>query len=169
MEINPFRVAEKIAIEAGYQYEKINDQVWRFLFTGRHLSEIDVVAVWQGQLFVLGAVITPNPLTPNSGSQVAQIMEQMLILNDRLDYVKIGFNREQRIAVRADLSTRTLDAQELRQLIDQVAASADFVYGAIKSFLHDGGAEVSKNAAPIGGGGTNSGGDKNTLTQTARA
>ena len=135
MEINPFRVAEKVAVDAGYQYEKVSDQVWRFLFTGRHLTEIDVVTVWQGQLFVLGAVITTQPLALTQPDQAARMIEEILILNDRLDYVKVGINREQRIVVRADLSTRTLDAQELRQLIEQVAASADFVYGAIKSFL----------------------------------
>lgn len=131
MENNPFAVAQKVAADSGYQYEELDPQIWRFLFAGKHMPEIDVIAVWQGQLFILGAILTSRQFLRES----MQFMEQLLFLNNNLDRVKIGYNHENMLFVRVDLSVRNLDPQEFKDALDQVSAATDFVYGAIKPFL----------------------------------
>lgn len=128
---NPFEVAKEVATQYSYEYEEVNDTIWRFLFAGKHMAEIDVIAVWQGQLFILGAILVARQFLRENG----ELMEQLLLLNNNLDRVKIGYNHENMLFVRTDLPLRTMDAAELKEALDQVSAATDYVYHSIKPFL----------------------------------
>ncbi|MFZ5806201.1 MAG: hypothetical protein ACOY3I_03195 [Verrucomicrobiota bacterium] len=128
---DPFAIAQEVSEKTGYQYEKISDHVWKFLFTGRHMLEIDVLAVWQGQLFIFGAIVVSQQML--NGDK--KLSNELLLLNNNLDRVKIGFNQENMLFVRSDISVRTLDFQEFKDNMDQVAAATDYIYGLIKPYL----------------------------------
>lgn len=131
MDNDPFIIAQEISSKTGYQYEKLSDNVWKFLFTGRNMAEIDVLAVWQGPLFILGAIVTAR----HHLSQDQKLLDELLLLNNNLDRVKVGFNQENMLFIRVDLSTRTIDFQEFKENIDQVAAATDYVYSVIQPYF----------------------------------
>jgi hypothetical protein len=127
----PFTIAEQVAKQAGYQYEQLNDRVWKFLFTGRHMKEIDVLAVWQGHLFILGVIMASRQYLKES----TPLLEHLLLLNNNLDRVKIGYNSEHMLFVRVDLSLRMMDAQEFKEALDQVSAAADYIFSIIQPYI----------------------------------
>lgn len=131
MSSDPFAIAQEVSEKTGYQYEKVSDNVWKFLFTGRHMPEIDVLAVWQGQLFIFGAIVASKQSF--NGDQ--KLSDELLLLNNNLDRVKIGFNQESMLFVRSDVSVRTLDFQEFKDNMDQVAAATDYIYGIVKQYF----------------------------------
>ena len=63
------------------------------------------------------------------------MMKKLLGLNEQLDRVKIGLDKEGDVFVRIDLSIRILDKQELKENLDQAAAAANDVFAALKPFL----------------------------------
>jgi hypothetical protein len=56
-------------------------------------------------------------------------MRQLLKLTMALDKVKIGLDDDDNLMVRIDLSTRTMDAEELSAALDQLGAAADETHG----------------------------------------
>ena len=63
------------------------------------------------------------------------MLQKLLRLNEDLDRVKIGIDQSGDVFVRIDLSVRTVDAQELKENIKQLAAATDEVFAAIKPFI----------------------------------
>ena len=141
---DPFALALQLSEQTGYQYEKVDDRVWKFLFTGKYLAEIDVLAIHQPPLFILGALIVPRQQLKDE----PKLADTLLLLNNNLDRVKIGFNQDDVLFVRIDLSVRIVDVQELKDNIDQVSAAADYVYGAIQPYLIEQAEESREEPAP---------------------
>ncbi|MFH1067406.1 MAG: hypothetical protein V1746_05860 [bacterium] len=129
MATEPFSIVEAVAKETGYHFRKINDRVCKFLFSGERFKAIDVLVVWQGSLLVLGSVLASKYTGEN-----ARLAHELLVLNNNLDRVKVGVNQEGMLFVRVDVSIRTLDQQEFKENLDQIAAAADYVFGIIQAY-----------------------------------
>jgi hypothetical protein len=117
--------------EAGYSYAKAADSVWTVDFHGKALPEFKLIATTNQDLVILFVIVAEKKdikLTPEA-------MLKLLRLNDNLDRVKIGIDKEGDLFVRVDLSARALDGKEFKQNLDQVAAAADEVFAAIKPFI----------------------------------
>lgn len=128
------KVSAKIASlleSSGYSYTKAADSVWAIPFEGKALSKFDVVASTEQDMLVLFVIVAKA----KSLRVTPELMRSMLKLNGDLDRVKIGIDKDGDAFVRIDLSVRTLDTQEFKSNIEQVAAGADEVYTAIRPFV----------------------------------
>lgn len=116
---------------SGYTYAKAADGVWAISFEGKSLSKFNVIASAQPEILVLFTIVVEKKdlkLTPEA-------MQRLLKLNSDLDRVKIGIDKEGDLFVRVDLSVRALDAREMKENIEQVAAATDEVFAAMKPFV----------------------------------
>ncbi|HVF92066.1 MAG TPA: YbjN domain-containing protein [Blastocatellia bacterium] len=114
--------------ESGYAYTKAADSVWAVAFEGKSLPKFNVVASTQQDVLVLFTIVAEKKnlrLTPES-------MQRLLQMNGDLDRVKIGIDKDGDLFVRIDLSIRVLDARELKENIEQVAAATDLVFSAMR-------------------------------------
>ena len=117
--------------ETGYSYSKAADTVWSIQFEGKSLPNFNVIASAPKDVLVLFTVVAKKDtlkLTPDA-------MQKLLQLNSRLDRVKIGIDEDGDLFVRTDLSVRVLDAREMKENIEQVAAATDVVYAAVRSSI----------------------------------
>jgi len=121
---------------SGYNYKKApkSDSVWSVDYTGKSLPSYKVVIAVQGNLLVIFVTVARKRHLPMTND----FMLKLLRFNHSLDRVKVGIDDDGDLAVRTDLSVRTLDSEELKLNVDQVAASADAVYADIKQDLVDG-------------------------------
>jgi hypothetical protein len=116
---------------SGYAYTKAADGVWAISFKGKSLPSFNVVASVQPEILVLFTIVVEKKelkLTPEA-------MQRLLKLNSDLDRVKIGIDKEGDLFVRVDLSTRLLDAREMKENVEQVAAATDEVFAAMRPFI----------------------------------
>jgi hypothetical protein len=119
----------------GYSYTQppSHPDVWRVDRTARTLKDVRVVlaASSDGDLLVIFVIVAKKQdmqLTP-------EFMATLLRLNHTLDHVKVGIDGDGDLFVRTDVTNRMLDAQELKNQIEQVAASANEVYEAAQPNL----------------------------------
>lgn len=117
--------------ESGDSYTKAADNVWTIAFKGKALPEFNVIATTGQDMLVLMAIVAKKKtlkVTP-------KMLQKLLRLNEDLDRVKIGIDQSGDVFVRVDLSVRTVDAQEFKENIEQLAAATDEVFAAMKPFI----------------------------------
>jgi len=117
--------------QSAYHYTKKSDSVWYIDYNGGTLGNYRVVGAAGQGLLVIFVTIAPKAAL----GDMAEITYKMVRLNDDLDRVKVGIDRDGDAFVRADVSIRALDGVELKAYVDQVAASAEEAYAAIKPYL----------------------------------
>jgi hypothetical protein len=120
--------------QSDYSYSRKTSNVWTIDFRGKSFPNFKVVISTGTDLVVMFVTVVSKKdlqVTPEA-------MQTLLKLNNNLDRVKIGFDSDDDISVRIDLSDRVLDLQELKTNVEQLAASADVVYGAMVPFLNAG-------------------------------
>lgn len=126
----PPAILARLLDQAGYPYTKVKENIWAIPFEGKKLPQFNLGATTQQDVAVLFVVVAEKAdfrLSP-------ELMLKLLQLNAALDRVKVFVDDDGDASVRVDLSVRRLDVEELKVNIEQVAASADKVYEAIKPF-----------------------------------
>lgn len=116
---------------SGYNFTAKTDTVWYAEWHGTTLKNFRIVLAVEGDLMVAFVTAATKPqfqVTP-------EFLQTLLKFNNSLDFVKVGLDRDGDIFVRSDSSIRTLDAQAFKEIVDQVAASADAVYAGIGPYL----------------------------------
>lgn len=117
--------------ETGYSYSKAADNVWAIAYEGKSLPKFNVVATVHEDILVLFTIVAEK----NSLRLTPDVVQRLLQLNGDLDRVKIGVDKDGDLFVRTDLSIRVLDAREMKENIEQVAAATDVVYAAVRSSI----------------------------------
>jgi hypothetical protein len=130
-EKTPAAKVARLLEESGYTYAKAQDNIWVIAFKGKALSDFNVIVTTEQDVVVLFVIVAEKKNT----RVTADLMQMLLKLNGDFDRVKIGFDKDGDTFVRIDLGARVLDAQEFKVNVEQVAASADEVFSAIKPFL----------------------------------
>jgi hypothetical protein len=125
---------EKIAgllDQSGDSYTKVNENTWTIKFKGKALSDFNVFisSTPEGVLVVLVIVAEKKNLKGNPPEMMYKL------LKFGADFVKIGLNDYDDLFVSAELPTRTLDLQEFKDVVDQVAAAADQVYAIVRPYM----------------------------------
>ncbi len=115
---------------AGYQYTKKSDTVWYVSKHGDALGDFKVIGANEGDLLVVFVTVA-RKAHMQMGMDLAA---KMLSLNNDLDQVKIGIDNDGDAFVRTDISIRILDKEALKAVIEQVGASAEETYKAIKPY-----------------------------------
>ena len=122
----------QILERSGYTYKKAANNVWVANFKGDSLTDIHVIVTSAEGLIVMGVVVAEK-----SAMQVTpEMMRKLLKLTHEIDRVKIGFDNDDDLFVRAEVSARLFDLEEFKFDMQQVAAASDKVHAAIKPFVN---------------------------------
>jgi hypothetical protein len=116
---------------SGYTYKKAADNVWVVSFKGNSLADINVFVTSAEGLIVMGTVVAEKgrmQVTP-------EMMRRLLKLAHEIDRVKIGFDSDDDLFVRSEVSARLFDLEEFKSDMQQVSAASDKIHAAIKPFL----------------------------------
>lgn len=130
---DPQTVAKLVQIleRSGYTYKKAADNVWLVNFKGDSLADINVIVTSAEGLIVMGVVVAEKSamrVTP-------EMMRKLLKLTHEIDRVKIGFDNDDDLFVRSEVSARLFDLEEFKSDMQQVAAASDKIHAAIKPFV----------------------------------
>ena len=118
---------------------KVKDGVWTLDFNGKQLPKFKLVVtaaekdVGKDGHGIITARVNPVPrdqLPRNRATLTAAILKA----NSDFDYVKIGFDGDGDIFVRADIPPGA-DVASFKTIVEQTAAAADAFYGRIKQYL----------------------------------
>ncbi len=109
--------------------------VWSIHFTGKHLTDIKVILAVSEEpgsnLLVVFVTVVEKRRLPVT----TDFMEKLLSENHQLDRVKIGYDADGDLFVRADANLRVVDETEMKEIVDQVYKSADELYGIVSPSL----------------------------------
>ncbi len=122
---------DRLLKRSGYTVSKKSDSVWTVDYHGKQLGDFKVIIATESGLVVVFVIVA---------HQADILMDQdlamaMLKLNHNLDRVKVGIDDDGDAFVRADENVRVLDQAEFKDCVEQVAASADETYAAMKPYL----------------------------------
>lgn len=128
-------VLEKIARlldQSGYSYTKVDEGVWTVKFKGKAFSDFNVMIFPAADTLVVMVVVAEKK---SMKGNPPEMMYKLLKSNFNADFVKIGLDDDDDFVVRADLRIRTLDLQEFKETVEQVAAFADQVFTTVRPFM----------------------------------
>jgi hypothetical protein len=121
----------QILERSGYTYKKAADNVWLVNFKGDSLADINVIVTSNEGLIIMAVVVAEKSamrVTP-------EMMRKLLKLTHEIDRVKIGFDNDDDLFVRSEVSARLFDLEEFKSDMQQVAAASDKIHAAIKPFV----------------------------------
>ncbi|HKQ04629.1 MAG TPA: hypothetical protein VJ464_05825 [Blastocatellia bacterium] len=130
---DPQTVAKLAGIleRSGYAYKKAADNIWVVNFKGNSLADVNVIVTSAEGLVVMAVVVAQK----STMKVTPEMMYKLLKLTHDIDRVKIGFDSDDDLFVRSEVSTRLFDLEEFKFDMQQVAAASDQIHAAIKPFL----------------------------------
>jgi hypothetical protein len=116
---------------SGYPYRKAGDNVWAVTFKGTFLTEMNVFITSAGKLVIIGAVVAQK----KSMRLNSEATSKLLRLAYDLDQVKIGFDKDEDLFLRAELSLKCLDVDDFKAILEQVFVGVERAHETIKPYL----------------------------------
>ena len=133
---SPAEKLEALIKTSGYTSSKVSDNVWTIDFTGKQLPKFKVILSASGKDKDGIVVIFANPAEKSRLPSTANFMMLLLKANHDFDYVKVGIDGDGDVFVRADIPD-SVDGAYFKNLVEQVAAATDQLYGRIKPLLRN--------------------------------
>ena len=121
----------QILEKSGYPYKKAADNVWVIAFKGRSMADISLLVTSVENLIIVGAVVAPK----NAMKVGPEMMFKVLRLVHDIDRVKIGFDNDEDLFVRAEIDSKCFEVEDFKAVVDQVSVGADKIHAAVKSYL----------------------------------
>ena len=121
----------QILEQSGYPYKKAADNVWVVSFKGKSKSDIQIFVTSAENLIVMGTIIAAKA----SMKVTPDLMFKLLRIVHDIDRVKIGFDDDEDLFLRAEVTNKCFDVEIFKSSMDQIAAGTDKVHAAIKSSL----------------------------------
>jgi len=116
---------------SGYEYKTHKADVWSIMFNREHLKDFKVVLSTNEDMLVVFVTVVKKSQMPVT----TEFRGTLLSFNHTLDRVKVGLDDDGDLFVRSDSTCRILDSEEFKVQVQQVAASANEVYGKISSSI----------------------------------
>jgi hypothetical protein len=117
----------------GGPYTKAAEAVWVVPFKGKALSGFDVyvAASSDSNLLIMGVTVAKK-----QNLKLSQpLLYRLLKYNNAADYVKVGFDDDDDLFIRAEMNAKTADFQSFKEVLEQVGAAADELYAQVKPSL----------------------------------
>lgn len=121
----------QILERSGYPYRKAGDNVWVVSFKGKSKPDIQVFVTSAENLIVMGTVVAAKA----SMKVTPELMFKLLRIVHDIDRVKIGFDDDEDLFLRAEVTNKCFDVESFKSSMDQISAGTDKVYAAIKTSL----------------------------------
>lgn len=120
---------ERVLAASELKYTSAGAGVWVIRRQGENLKYFQVVLYTEGaSLFTEVIVARGKSLNLDSAKPV------VLRLSKELDYVKVGFDKDDDVFVRNEIPLKSLDVEQLKTSLDKVAKAADKVYVEVRQF-----------------------------------
>jgi hypothetical protein len=117
--------------QTGYTYTTHNATTWSIDLNKKNLGKVKVILSTGSDILVTFVIVAKKP----NIQKTPQLMDALLTANHDYDYTKIGLDKDGDMFVRIDMPLRTLDATELKAVIDQVANASDEVYAKVARWI----------------------------------
>jgi hypothetical protein len=117
--------------QTGYTYTTHNATTWSIDLTKKNLGKTKVILSTGSEILVTFVIVAKKAAI----QKTPQMMEALLTANHDYDYTKIGLDKDGDMFVRIDMPLRSLDATELKSIIDQVANASDEVYAKVARWI----------------------------------
>jgi hypothetical protein len=131
---SPAEKLEALIKASGYTSSKVSDNVWTIDFSGKQLPKFKVILSASGKDKDGIVVVFANPAEKSRLPSTANFMLLLLKANHDFDYVKVGIDGDGDVFVRADIPDG-VDGGYFKNIVEQVAAATDQLYGRIKPLL----------------------------------
>src|SRR5262249_17119942 len=113
--------------DTGYGYNTHNATTWSIDLNRKHLGKTKVILSTGSDILVTFVIVAKKAAI----QKTPQMMNALLTANHDYDYTKIGLDKDGDMFVRIDMPLRSVDAAELKSIIDQVANASDEVYAKV--------------------------------------
>ena len=117
--------------QTGYGYTTHNATTWSIDLNRKHLGKTKVILSTGSEILVTFVIVAKKAAI----QKTPQMMEALLTANHDYDYTKIGLDKDGDMFVRIDMPLRSLDATELKSVIDQVANASDEIYAKVARWI----------------------------------
>jgi hypothetical protein len=117
--------------QTGYTYTTHNATTWSIDLTRKNLGKMKVILSTGSDILVTFVIVAKKAAI----QKTPQMMEALLTANHDYDYTKIGLDKDGDMFVRVDMPLRTIDATELKSIVDQVANASDEVYAKVARWI----------------------------------
>jgi hypothetical protein len=117
--------------QTGYAYTTHNPTTWSVDLTRKNLGKVKVILSTGSDILVTFVIVAKKAAI----QKTPQLMDTLLTANHDYDYTKIGLDKDGDMFVRIDMPLRTVDAAELKSVIDQVANASDEVYAKVATWI----------------------------------
>ena len=117
--------------QTGYAYNTHNPTTWSIDLTRKNLGKVRVILSTGRDILVTFVIIAKKAQI----QKTPQLMDKLLTAHHDYDYTKIGLDKDGDMFARIDMPLRTVDATELKSIIDQVANASDEVYVKVATWI----------------------------------
>ena len=117
--------------QTGYAYTTHNPTTWSIDLTRKNLGKVKVILSTGSDILVTFVILAKKAQI----QKTPPLMDALLTANHDYDYTKIGLDKDGDMFVRIDMPLRTVDAAELKSIIDQVANASDEVYVKVATWI----------------------------------
>src|SRR5215471_3935249 len=117
--------------QTGYPYTTHNPTTWSIDLTRKNLGKVRVIMSTGSDILVTFVIVAKKAKI----QKTPQLMDALLTANHDYDYTKIGLDKDGDMFVRVDMPLRTVDATELKSIIDQVANASDEIYVKVATWI----------------------------------
>ena len=98
-----------------------SEAVWVVPFKGKALSEFNVYIATSPDSSLLVMSVT---IAKKKNLKLSQpLLYRLLKYNNAADYVKVGFDDDEDLIMRADLNAKTADFQSFKEVLEQLGAA----------------------------------------------
>jgi hypothetical protein len=116
--------------KTGYNYTKIENNIWEIEFKGKNFKEFPVRIIQADDLTILMCKIADR----KDLIQKEALYQKLLELNDSMDTIKFAISKDM-LYGRIEMHTRLLNEKELAYLLSQMSGAIDEAYPQIKQYL----------------------------------
>ena len=130
--------------QTGYAYKTHNPTTWSIDLNRKNLGKVRVILSSGSDILVTFVIVAKKAQIDKTPA----MMDQLLTANHDYDYTKIGLDKDGDMFVRVDMPLRTIDAAELKSIIDQVANASDEVYAKVGRWVGQRSSSAAGQPAP---------------------
>ena len=117
--------------QTGYSYNTHNATTWSIDLNRKNLGKVKVILSTGSDLLVTFVIVAKKAKI----QKTPQLMDALLTANHDYDYTKVGLDKDGDMFVRIDMPLRTIDATELKAIVDQVANASDEIYAKVATWI----------------------------------
>src|SRR5438132_6232027 len=117
--------------QTGYGYTTHNATTWSIDLTRKNLGKVKVILSTGSDILVIFVIVAKKAAI----QKTPQMMEALLTANHDYDYTKIGLDKDGDMFVRVDMPLQSVDANDLKQIVDHMANASDEVYAKVARWV----------------------------------